>query len=141
MRRTKYSNEFKGTGCKGSSGNQKQSSRGKTLRLASQYATPMGKEYESGKWGVISVRGFPPLETKKLSQENDHLKRLLGEKDLEIAILRDLVKEKPSLADKVEVAEIYIQQGYAITLVLRLVKVRSTYYYIKNKKVMKKGNS
>ncbi|MDT2247248.1 hypothetical protein P7H16_10295 [Paenibacillus larvae] len=46
-----------------------------------------------------------------MSQENDHLKRLLGEKDLEITILRDLVKEKPSLADKVEVAEIYIQQG------------------------------
>jgi len=45
----------------------------------------MGKEYESGKWGVISVEGICPLETKKLSQENDHLKRLLGEKDLEIA--------------------------------------------------------
>ncbi|MCP8970935.1 transposase [Ectobacillus ponti] len=31
---------------------------------------------------------------KELEQENDQLKRLLGEKDLEIAILRDLLKKK-----------------------------------------------
>ncbi|MDT2262450.1 hypothetical protein P7H12_00545 [Paenibacillus larvae] len=56
MRRTKYSNEFKVQVVKGSSGNQKQSSRGKTLRAC--------LNIESGKWGVISVEGISPLETR-----------------------------------------------------------------------------
>jgi transposase len=30
-----------------------------------------------------------------LEKENEHLKKLLGEKDLEIAILKDLLKRKP----------------------------------------------
>lgn len=34
-----------------------------------------------------------PQEFKELETENDKLKQLLGEKDLEIAILRDLVKK------------------------------------------------
>jgi len=33
-------------------------------------------------------------DNKTLSKENDQLKKLLGEKDLEIAILRDLIKKK-----------------------------------------------
>lgn len=33
-------------------------------------------------------------EAKQLEKENDHLKKLLGEKDLEIAILRDVLKKK-----------------------------------------------
>lgn len=33
-------------------------------------------------------------EFKQLEKENDKLKRILGEKDLEIAILRDLIKKK-----------------------------------------------
>jgi len=33
-------------------------------------------------------------EFKQLENENDKLKRILGEKDLEIAILRDLIKKK-----------------------------------------------
>lgn len=34
-----------------------------------------------------------PGEFRELETENDKLKKLLGEKDLEIAILRDLVKK------------------------------------------------
>jgi hypothetical protein len=34
-----------------------------------------------------------PREFKELETENDKLKGLLGEKDLEIAILRDLLKK------------------------------------------------
>lgn len=34
-----------------------------------------------------------PKEFQELEHENDKLKKLLGEKDLEIAILRDLVKK------------------------------------------------
>jgi transposase len=32
-------------------------------------------------------------EFKEVENQNDHLKKLLGEKDLEIAILRDLLKK------------------------------------------------
>ncbi|MTV51078.1 transposase [Heliobacillus mobilis] len=35
-----------------------------------------------------------PKEFVQLESENDRLKQLLGEKDLEIAILRDLIKKK-----------------------------------------------
>jgi transposase len=53
------------------------------------------KEYKEGKYDNVSLGvDSTPLETKKLSQENDQLKKLLGEKDLEIAILRDLIKKK-----------------------------------------------
>src|SRR5690625_3560560 len=54
------------------------------------------KEYKDGKYDYPSqsTQEPAPIETKKLSQENDQLKRLLGEKDLEIAILRDLIKKK-----------------------------------------------
>lgn len=37
--------------------------------------------------------GGPDPRTQEVERENDQLKRLLGEKDLEIAILRDLVKK------------------------------------------------
>jgi len=34
-----------------------------------------------------------PQEFRQIEKENDQLKKILGEKDLEIAILRDLVKK------------------------------------------------
>lgn len=41
--------------------------------------------------------------SKELERENDQLKKLLGEKDLEIAILRDLIKKKnPHLLKKLK---------------------------------------
>jgi transposase len=54
---------------------------------------------------VMASRGKPNQMTKEeqqkimqeyteISTENEQLKKLLGEKDLEIAILRDLVKKK-----------------------------------------------
>ncbi|AQR77902.1 transposase IS3/IS911 family protein [Paenibacillus larvae subsp. larvae] len=95
MRRTKYSNEFKVQVVKEALETRNKAAVARRYELASNI--------ESGKWGVISVEGISPLETKKLSQENDHLKRLLGEKDLEITILRDLVKKKnPHLLTKLK---------------------------------------
>ena len=41
--------------------------------------------------GVNTLR--PGAETRVLGAENERLKKLLGEKDLEIAILKDLVKK------------------------------------------------
>lgn len=61
------------------------------------------KEYEAGKFGDVSLEGISSLETKVLSQENDQLKKLLGEQALEIAILRDLIKKKnPHLLTKLK---------------------------------------
>ncbi|CAM3279723.1 transposase [Brevibacillus invocatus] len=42
-----------------------------------------------------AVKSYTPSpgEFRELETENDQLKKLLGEKDLEIAILRDLVKK------------------------------------------------
>ncbi|URZ17808.1 transposase [Clostridium felsineum] len=41
------------------------------------------------------VEGKKELEGEitEVTKENDHLKKLLGEKDLEIAILKDLIKK------------------------------------------------
>ncbi|MEK5272084.1 hypothetical protein NSR00_15185 [Aeribacillus sp. FSL K6-8394] len=52
------------------------------------------REYKEGKFGDVDVTVLPDLDAKELSKENDQLKKLLGEKDLEIAILRDLIKKK-----------------------------------------------
>jgi transposase len=42
-------------------------------------------------------------ENRQLSRENEQLKKLLGEKDLELAILRDLLKKKnPHLLTKLK---------------------------------------
>ena len=43
------------------------------------------------------VEGREPAEYRALATENERLKRLLGEKDLEIAILRDLVKKRSTI--------------------------------------------
>ena len=39
-------------------------------------------------------------EAQKLDQENERLKKILGEKDLEIAILKDMLKKSTSPEDK-----------------------------------------
>ena len=50
--------------------------------------------------GIRSQIAIPTLNEKeyfKLEKENEQLKKILGEKDLEVAILRDLVKKKNPL--------------------------------------------
>ncbi|HHV78425.1 MAG TPA: transposase [Firmicutes bacterium] len=47
------------------------------------------------------VEGRESAEYRALATENERLKRLLGEKDLEIAILRDLVKKRSAVGRKV----------------------------------------
>ncbi|MFX3634445.1 MAG: hypothetical protein ACE3K5_16900 [Candidatus Pristimantibacillus sp.] len=61
------------------------------------------KEVEAGKFGNTSLDAGTALESKVLVQENDQLKKLLGEQALEIAILRDLIKKKnPHLLTKLK---------------------------------------
>jgi putative transposase len=69
-------------------------------------------------------------ELKETITENEKLKKLLGEKELEIEILKDLLKKQPTLTDKVEIASKWINRGYRVSLVLRIIGLsRSTYYY------------
>ena len=51
-----------------------------------------GMFYPQGGTNGTNGTGTPP-DYKRMAQENEQLKKLLGEKDLEIAILRDLLKK------------------------------------------------
>jgi transposase-like protein len=95
MKRTKHSQEFKVQVCKEAIETGNAALVARRYELSPNMVNRWVKEYREGKYDdVISIVGTSPIETKKLSQENDQLKRLLGEKDLEIAILRDLIKKK-----------------------------------------------
>lgn len=54
------------------------------------------KAWEHTNSGAKKTAVYVPSyqEFKQLEKENNQLKKLLGEKDLEIAILRDLIKKK-----------------------------------------------
>lgn len=52
------------------------------------------REYKEGEYGEVDVTVLPDVDSKELSKENEKLKIILGEKDLEIAILQDLIKKK-----------------------------------------------
>jgi transposase-like protein len=64
--------------------------------------------------------GFPysnghNQSAKALESENEKLKKLLGEKDLEIAILKDLVKKTNPQLKIIEIASKWIAKGYCAT--------------------------
>ncbi len=95
MKRTKHPQEFKVQVCKEAIETGNAALVARRYELSSNMVNRWVKEYKEGKYAdIISTVGTSPIETKKLSQENDQLKKLLGEKDLEIAILRDLIKKK-----------------------------------------------
>ena|ERR1700732_2060182 len=95
MKRTQHPKEFKIQVCKEAIDTGNAAVVARRYELSSNMVNRWVKEYKEGKYNDISLGvDSTPLETKKLSQENDQLKKLLGEKDLEIAILRDLIKKK-----------------------------------------------
>jgi transposase len=95
MKRTRHPKEFKIQVANESIETGNSALVARRYELSPNMVNRWVKEYKEGKFdqGGVEVVSTP-LETKKLSQENDHLKKLLGEKDLEIAILRDLIKKK-----------------------------------------------
>jgi transposase len=61
------------------------------------------RKYKDNKFGEADTKALLDLDTKELTKENEKLKTRLGEKDLEIAILRDLIKKKnPHLLKKLK---------------------------------------
>lgn len=104
MKRTRHSKEFKIQVCKEAIETGNTSLVARRYELSANMVHRWVKEYKDGKFDdVTRAVDHVPLETKKLSQENDQLEKLLGEKDLEIAILRDLIKKKnPHLLNKLK---------------------------------------
>lgn len=101
LKRNKHSKEFKLQVIKEAMETGNTSAVARRYELAANMLHRWCKEYEAGKFGTDSLDAVTALESKELAQENDQLKRLLGEKDLEIAILRDLIKKKnPHLLKK-----------------------------------------
>lgn len=95
MKRTRHPKEFKIQVSKEAIDTGNAAVVARRYELSSNMVNRWVKEYKEGKFDLVnSTVNSTPLETKKLSQENDQLKKLLGEKDLEIAILRDLIKKK-----------------------------------------------
>jgi len=103
MKRKKYSPEFKLKVVKEAieTGNNSLVARNHQLgssmvsRWVRQYKAVGENNFLTGKtpnkeW---NNKPFTEKEKKELTQENDRLKKLLGEKDLEIEILRDLLKK------------------------------------------------
>lgn len=101
MRRTRYSNEFKIQAVKEAMETGKPSVVARRYDLNANMVGRWVREYKNGNFGGQDATSTPDLDTKELSNENDHLKQLLGDKDLEIAVLRDLVKKhNPHLLKK-----------------------------------------
>ena len=95
MKRTHHPKEFKIQVCKEAVDTGNAAVVARRYELSSNMVNRWVKEYKEGKYDNVNLGAdSSALDTKKLSQENDQLKKLLGEKDLEIAILRDLIKKK-----------------------------------------------
>ncbi|RBW67271.1 transposase [Bacillus taeanensis] len=103
MKRQKYSKEFKLQVVKEALETGKKALVSRRYELSTNMVHRWVREYNQGKFENGSSLENSSLETKELAQENDQLKRLLGEKDLEIAILRDMIKKKnPQLLKKLK---------------------------------------
>jgi transposase len=94
MKRTKHSKEFKLQVIKEAQETGNNTLVARRYELNPNMVGRWIREYKDGKYGEVDVAGLPDLDSKELSKENEKLKTLLGEKDLEIAILRDLIKKQ-----------------------------------------------
>ncbi|WP_374723362.1 transposase [Calidifontibacillus erzurumensis] len=94
MTRTRYSKDFKLQVIKEAQETGKITLVARRYELNPNMVGRWIREYKDGKYGNLDVASLPDLDTKELAKENEKLKTLLGEKDLEIAILRDLIKKK-----------------------------------------------
>ncbi|SFA52711.1 Transposase and inactivated derivatives [Parageobacillus thermantarcticus] len=94
MKRRKHSKEFKLQVVKEALEVGNKALVARRYELSPNLVQRWVKAYEEGKLGQEMVSSSSSAEIKRLEEENEQLKKLLGEKDLEIAILRDLIKKK-----------------------------------------------
>lgn len=103
MARSKHSKEFKLQVIKEATETGNATLVARRYELNANMVNRWVREYKDGKYGGVDVTSLPDLNAKELSKENERLKTLLGEKDLEIAILRDLIKKQnPHLLKKLK---------------------------------------
>ncbi|GMB10139.1 transposase [Thermolongibacillus altinsuensis] len=94
MKRRKHSKEFKLQVVKEALEVGNKALVARKYELSPNLVQRWVKAYEEGQLGQEIVSSPSSAEIKRLEEENEQLKKLLGEKDLEIAILRDLIKKK-----------------------------------------------
>ena len=103
MKRKRYSKEFKLQIIKDALETNNTALVARRYDLNANMVHRWIREYHNGHYGNVDVAVLPDIDAKKLTSENDQLKKLLGEKDLEIAILRDLLKKaNPHLLKKLK---------------------------------------
>ncbi|CAM3692423.1 MULTISPECIES: transposase [Brevibacillus] len=94
MKRKQYSNEFKMQVVKEALESGNRAAVARRYELHYNVVQRWMKDADAGKFEDFNMAVVDDAGSKALVKENDQLKRLLGEKDLEIAILRDLIKKK-----------------------------------------------
>jgi transposase len=94
MKRRKHSKEFKLQVVKEALEVGNKALVARRYELSPNLVQRWVKAYEEGQLGQETVTHSSSAEIKRLEEENEQLKKLLGEKDLEIAIFRDLIKKK-----------------------------------------------
>lgn len=103
MKRQYYSNEFKVQVVKEAEQVGNKAAVARRYEITSNMLHRWQKQYHDGGFEGIDADASSNRQVGELTKENDHLKQLLGDKDLEIAILRDLVKKKnPHLLKKLK---------------------------------------
>jgi transposase-like protein len=94
MKRQRYSNEFKVQVVKEALEVGNQSAVARRYEIANNVLYRWIREYQQGQFDDVDQTVPIHRNIAEVTKENDQLKQLLGEKDLEIAILRDLIKKK-----------------------------------------------
>ncbi|CAM4496120.1 transposase-like protein [Paenibacillus endophyticus] len=103
MTRNKHSKEFKRQVVKEAIETGNKALVARRYEIAANMLHRWVREFENGKYGETTLDAVSEIDAKIMAQENDQLKRLLGEQALEIAILRDLIKKKnPHLLTKLK---------------------------------------
>lgn len=107
MRRKRYTQEFKGQVIKEAMETGNSAIVARRYELSGGLVARWVRDFKNGKYNANSGNNsnFNGLakENQHLSRENEQLKKMLGDKELEISILKDLIKKKnPHLLTKLK---------------------------------------
>jgi transposase len=94
MKRQGYSNEFKVQVVKEALEVGNKSAVARRYEISKNVLYRWIRQYQQGQFSDVDQTVPIGRDVVELTKENNQLKQLLGEKDLEIAILRDLIKKK-----------------------------------------------
>ena len=107
MRRKRYTQEFKDQVIKEAMETGNSAIVARRYELSGSLVARLVRDFKNGKYNANSsnnsnINGLAK-ENQHLFRENEQLKKMLGDKELEIAILKDLIKKKnPHLLTKLK---------------------------------------